>query len=258
MYIHGHHESVLQSHRWRTAENSAGYLLPHLRPGTDLLDVGCGPATITADLAARVAPGRVVGVDRSATVLHEARHAAPGVELRVGDVYALDLPDSSFDVAHAHQVLQHLTDPVAALVEMRRVTRPGGLVAVRDADYGAFTWWPDLPGLAEWRSVYHAVARSHGAEPDAGRRLIGWCRAAGLSDLEAGASVWCFASAADRDWWSLSWAARVTSSDFAGQALDLGLTTDRDLRRLADAWREWGAHPDGWLTIVHGEVLARA
>ena len=49
-YTHGHHESVLRSHRWRTAANSCAYLLPHLRPDMSLLDVGCGPGTITADL----------------------------------------------------------------------------------------------------------------------------------------------------------------------------------------------------------------
>ena len=64
VYTHGHHESVLRSHTWRTAENSAGYLIGELRPGMELLDIGCGPGTITLDLAARVAPGRAVGVDR--------------------------------------------------------------------------------------------------------------------------------------------------------------------------------------------------
>jgi ubiquinone/menaquinone biosynthesis C-methylase UbiE len=66
MYTHGHHESVLRSHRWRTVENSAAYLVPFLRPGLDLLDVGCGPGSITQDFATRVAPGRVCGLDRSA------------------------------------------------------------------------------------------------------------------------------------------------------------------------------------------------
>src|SRR6478736_5739487 len=129
-YSHGHHESVLRSHVWRTAENSAGYLLPHLRSGLDLLDLGCGPGTITVDLAARVAPGRVLGIDASANVIEQARAGADGAaEFAVGDAYHLDLPDGAFDVVHAHQVLQHLTDPVAAVAEAHRVLRPGGIIA---------------------------------------------------------------------------------------------------------------------------------
>src|SRR5215471_20884375 len=68
-YLHGHHDSVLRSHRWRTAENSAGYLLPRLAPDARVLDVGCGPGTITADLAARVPGGHVTGIDAAADVL---------------------------------------------------------------------------------------------------------------------------------------------------------------------------------------------
>src|SRR5579883_1774073 len=126
-YTHGHDESVLRSHRWRTATNSAGYLLPLLRPGMDLLDVGCGPGTITADLAALVAPGRTVGVDSASAAIEAAGAAAPAVEFRVSDVMVLDFADGSFDVVHAHQVLQHLPDPVGALAEMARVCRPGGI-----------------------------------------------------------------------------------------------------------------------------------
>ena len=68
-YTHGHAEAVLQSHRWRTAENSAGYLLPSLRPGTTVLDIGCGPGTITADIARRVAPAPAIGLDNAAEVI---------------------------------------------------------------------------------------------------------------------------------------------------------------------------------------------
>src|SRR2546430_6905197 len=159
VYTHGHHESVLRSHRWRTAGNSAAYLLPHLRPGLSLLDVGCGPGTITVDLAARVAPGRVTAMEVSADALRLAREhveaSGPGgVDFVVADVHALDLPDGGFDVVHAHQVLQHLADPVRALTEMRRVCRPGGLVATRDSDYAGFTWFPRIPALDDWLSLY--------------------------------------------------------------------------------------------------------
>src|SRR5262249_54997913 len=142
VYTHGHHESVLRSHRWRTAQNSAAYLLPHLAPGMSILDVGSGPGTITVDLAARVAPGRVTAVEISDDALDLARAEAvargqSNVDFLVADVNALDLADATFDVVHAHQVLQHLTDPVQALREMRRVCRPGGVVAARDGDYAA-------------------------------------------------------------------------------------------------------------------------
>ena len=151
-YLHGHHDSVLRSHRWRTAENSAGYLLPRLAPDARVLDVGCGPGTITADLAARVPGGDVTGIDAAADVLAQARQEAERRGLRnvrfdTGDVYRLGFADGTFDVVHAHQVLQHLTDPVAALREMRRVCRPGGLVAARDGDYGGFFWFPGEPEM---------------------------------------------------------------------------------------------------------------
>ena len=67
-YTHGHHESVLRSHTWRTVDNSAAYLAPHLTAGFNVLDLGCGPGTITADIGRRVAPGRVLGIDSSAAV----------------------------------------------------------------------------------------------------------------------------------------------------------------------------------------------
>jgi 2-polyprenyl-3-methyl-5-hydroxy-6-metoxy-1,4-benzoquinol methylase len=260
-YTHGHAEPVLQSHRWRTVENSAAYLLPSLRPGLGLLDVGCGPGTITVDLASRVAPGRVVGLDVSAAPLAEARAAAAaaGVEVsfEVGDVYALEAADGSFDVVHAHQVLQHLTDPVAALREMARVCRPGGVIAVRDVDYGALATFPPDQGLDRWLDLYYRVARRNEGEPDAGRRLVSWAHAAGLRDVVATTSSWCFATAAEREWWGRSWAGRATASAFAEQAVRYGLATPGELAEIAAAWLRWAAADDGWLGMLHGELLIR-
>jgi ubiquinone/menaquinone biosynthesis C-methylase UbiE len=261
-YTHGHAESVLRSHRWRTAANSAAYLLPHLSPGQSLLDVGCGPGTITAELASLVAPGRCVGVDSAADVVAAAteatRHAGTAIEWAVGDAYTLDHRDDTFDVVHAHQVLQHLSDPVAALREWRRVTKPGGIVAARDADYHAMIWYPTDPRLDRWMELYQWGARANQGEPDAGRRLGAWAHAAGFSDVTTTASVWRFTSDDDRAWWGGMWADRIVSSALPRQLLAAGRTTTDELRDIADAFRSWSEHPDGFFTIVHGEVIARA
>jgi SAM-dependent methyltransferase len=259
-YTHGHAESVLRSHRARTAANSAAHLLPHLRPTDRLLDVGSGPGTITADLARLV--GEVVALEISddAAALTRAELARQGVvdaDVRVGDVHALDLPDDAFDVVHAHQVLQHVADPVAALREMARVTRPGGVVAVRDSDYAAFAWYPRLPGLDRWLELYQAAARANGGEPDAGRHLLAWAHAAGLDDVTATSSTWCFATPESRAWWGGMWAERVTGSALADQLLREGRASEPELEAVAEAWRTWAADPDGWISIPHGELVVR-
>ena len=259
VYIHGHHPSVLQSHTWRTAENSAGYLLPELKPAMTLLDVGCGPGTITAGLAERVAPGHVTAIDAVPEIIEKAAadFPRPNLTFTTGDVYALDFPDATFDVVHAHQVLQHLADPFAALREMRRVAKPGGLIAARDGDYGAMVWYPDLPVLSEWRELYRRVARTAGGEPDSGRMLHAWARQAGLADVRRSSSNWTYSTADERQWWGNSWHDRATKSFFATQAIELGLATAGDLQRIADGWLRWAAEEDGWFTIVNGEILCR-
>ncbi len=260
-YTHGHAESVLRSHRQRTAANSAGYLLNRLRPGLDLLDVGCGPGTITVDLARLVAPGRVLAIDSAADVVQEAQAVVAGagvenVEVRVGDVYALDLPDASVDVVHAHQVLQHLARPVDALREMRRVGKPGGVVAARDSTYRAMMWSPAEPALDRWLEVYCAVAEANGGEPAAGLHLAGWARAAGFTEIEAGESSWHWVTADERRWWSDLWADRISTTRLADQAIELGLSTRDELDELAAAWRRWGAQPEGRFEVPCGELLA--
>jgi SAM-dependent methyltransferase len=262
-YTHGHDDAVLRSHRWRTAENSAGYLLDHLHPGLSLLDVGCGPGTITCDLARLVAPGRVVGVDTAEEVLAGARQVATEagmatVSFEAGSVFDLRFDADTFDVVHAHQVLQHVGDPVAALVEMRRVCRPGGVVAARDGDYPGFRYFPDDPDMARAIAAYGELTRANGAHWDAGRRLLSWARAAGFTSVVPSASVWCFATPEDRAWWGGLWADRFTRSFLAEQLVARGLASAQDLRSFGEGWRRWADSPDGWFAVLHGEVLATA
>ena len=255
-YTHGYAESVLRSHRNRTAENSAAYLLPHLRDGDRMLDVGAGAGTITVDLAGRVA--RITAAEITDDALDLARVAASAhhianVDFAVADVHALPFDDASFDVVHAHQVLQHVADPVQALREMARVSRR--IVAVRDSDYSGFCWWPRLPELDEWLDLYRIAARENGGEPDAGRRLLAWAHAAGLQDVTATSSTWCYATDDTRSWWGGMWADRILDSTIARQLVDHGHATRAELERISAGWQRWAADDDAWFSVLHGELI---
>jgi SAM-dependent methyltransferase len=261
-YTHGHHESVLRSHSWRTAENSAGYLLGFLKRRQALLDVGCGPGTITLDLADRVSPGRVIGIDQKASLISQAnelgrRRGITNVTFSTGDVYDMKFVDASFDVVHAHQLLQHLTRPIAALKEMYRVLSPGGIVAVRDGDYGTFALAPADARLDRWLEIYREITRHNQAESNAGRYLPGWVLSAGFTDIRVTSSTWTFADPDSREWWGTMWADRVRQSSYADQALAYGLADHEELDAIADAWREWAAQPDGIFVALSVEVVAR-
>ncbi|WP_405432081.1 methyltransferase domain-containing protein [Micromonospora sp. NBC_00617] len=110
-----------------------------LRPGHAVVDIGCGPGTDLGRLADAVqAGGRVVGVDRDARMLAEAgRRLAdrPTIDLRAGDAHALPLNDTSMDRARIDRVLMHVADPATVLREVRRVLRPGGVLALAEPDW---------------------------------------------------------------------------------------------------------------------------
>jgi ubiquinone/menaquinone biosynthesis C-methylase UbiE len=261
-YTHGHHASVVDQHRRRTAEDAAAFLLPHLEPSMSILDVGCGPGSITVGLAQRVPAGHVTGVDVVEDVLEQARELAGdsglgNLTFETGDVYALGYEDDRFDVAYAHQVLQHLTDPVRALRELRRVTKPGGFVAIRDADYGTMVHAPDVPEIHRWRDLYHAVATRNDAEADAGRYLNGWMLEAGFEDLQLSGSTWVFHEPRQVLNWGDSWANRITQSALASQAVEYGLATTEELEAIAEGWRRWARLPDAFFSFLHIEALGR-
>lgn len=114
-----------------------------------------------------------------------------------------------------------------------------------------------MSGPVRWLELCRTAARSKGAEPDTGRRLLGWARAAGAHDITASSSTWCYADPDARRQWGSMWAERITVSAIAEQLRRSGLATANELQELAAAWRVWAAHPDGWLSVLHGELLVR-
>ncbi len=258
-YVHGHHASVLSGHQWRTVDNSAKYLVPFLKADANILDVGCGPGTLTADLAASCPRGSVVGIDPSIEVIQVAQQTLPpaqNLSFEVGDASSLRFASATFDIAHAHQVLQHVPDPILILEEMARVTRPKGIIAVRDSDYSAFTWSPDHESLDRWMEIYRIIARICGGEPDAGRYLTSWAKLAGLDVTSASTSQWFFGTPEDVAWWGAMWSERVVQSNFATNAIKFGVATILELEDLRNGWLDWSNRENAQFVVQHYEVIA--
>jgi len=139
---------------------------------------------------------------------------------------------------------------------MRRVLRPGGVLAVRDSDYGVFAWAPADAGLDRWMELYLAVTQRNGHNARIGPSLLGLAHAAGFDEVVVSSTCWTFADPESRQWWGGLWADRVRLSRFAEQAVAYELSSTDELEQIAHAFLRWAASPDGVFVVPHVEILA--
>jgi SAM-dependent methyltransferase len=236
------------AHSRRTAARNAAFLLPHLRPGMRLLDVGCGPGSITIGLATAVAPGEAVGIDANADSVAAATQLAadrecPNARFVVGDAYALLYGGDEFDAVFMHAILQHLHEPAAALGEAYRVLRPGGPVAVADADYGGHLIAPRTPELDAAIALQERIRLRSGGNTRVGARLGVLLAEAGFERIDASAtanSTGTTESALLVAEFNANYLAAPGLGDHATAA---GWATHAALTAASQAWREWGRAP---------------
>lgn len=182
---HGYSEEHRGILSMRSALQDADFFVPHLRPGMQVIDCGCGQGSITVGLAEAVAPGEVIGIDRELSQIEAARswateHHVANVRFQVGNIYELPFADASVDAAFAHTVLEHLSDPARALKEMRRVLKPGGIIGIKDPDYASMIHESSSPLTGEAIALYRRVSEKNGASPYYARHQRRLLREAGF------------------------------------------------------------------------------
>ena len=249
-------------HRRRAATHAA-FFLPYVQPGMTLLDCGCGPGTITLDFAALVAPAEVVGVDVETSQLQFAQTQAADEEksnchFAVSDLYALPFPDGAFDAVFLHGVLEHMQEPVAALREVRRVLKHGGVVGTRHADFGGFLLEPAEPPLDQFVPLFERLMIRNGGNPMAGRHQLRWLREAGFDQVAVSASYDCWTGSPEEARRNACFLAElVGKSAFASQLVDAEIVDSATLARMSESFIAWGRHPHAFAAEAWGEAVAR-
>lgn len=280
-YKQGYSQSTLSSHASRTVHSDAVFLLPLIKPTDKILDVGCGPGTITAGFAAHAPNGSVVGIDLSESVLDNARaHVAElreagslgnsgggNVSFRATDILAgLPWPDDTFDVVYSSQLFPHLPPPdqaLRALREMRRVLRPGGVLASRDV--AEIHWYPRRLGLE--RTFNPRMLRGMGVPDFIGGRMPALLRDAGFdvdggpgegagTGVRIGAGTTVYSSPEGRKALGTGFLGRLEEGDPYRHSWTKAGISDEEIEETKEALREWVGAEDAWYIAVQSEVLA--
>ncbi len=241
----------------RTAAVWVPFFLPHLRPGMSLLDCGCGVGSITLDLAERVAPGQVVGIDLDESQLATARAEAErrglgNVRFEAASIYDLPFPAASFDAALAHTLLLHLSDQSRALMALHRILKPGGVACVSDDDWSTVVFSPDDPLVKRMWEISARVIQHSGGDPFYARHLRGLMQGAGFTRVEG------HAIAADH-YGTL--AATRKHAQFVESVMSIpvvkemirseGWADEAEMEQMRAGYLAWGDQPDAFMAWMY-------
>ena len=245
----------------RNSAVCAAHLLPHLQSGLRLLDIGCGPGTISVGLADAVAPGEMHGIDMEASQIEMARAAAAAgghanAAFQVGNATELPYDDASFDVVHCHALLTHAPDTQAVLAEAKRVLKPGGLMSARELLGSAGFLEPEIGIEAAWETFMKLLAANRG-HPQMGKELKGAFVDAGFTNIRATASFESYGTAEDIAFF----VGLVNGWFFDPETMEAAIRFGVATREQFDEWRElivrWSELPGAFSALPWGEAIGR-
>lgn len=257
----GYDDPEVQSfYATRTAQRMAEFLLPHLEPGMTVLDAGCGPGSVTVGLAEAVAPGKAFGIDLEGAMVESARQLASSmqlgnVEFLTGSVTELPFPDDHFDVLFNAGVVEHLRDPMDGHREFFRVLKPGGIIGTSTSDYTEPFIVPPDRHVKRFLDLFEDGTQREGGTLNRGRFLKAHMRAAGFEVQEFLPRFDNFHTRADIEAIVGEYLAFIDKLPMFDQAIELGITTQEELREVRAGLQDWAKHPDAYLAVIRVRAL---
>jgi ubiquinone/menaquinone biosynthesis C-methylase UbiE len=242
----------------RTAEQEGKFFLQYLRPDMRVLDVGCGPGSITLGFANAVETSEAVGVDLQQPQIDQARALAAkkgvtNVQFETADVYSLPFSNDAFDAIFANAVLWHLREPLKALAEIRRVLKPGGIIGVRDCDWGGRIYAPATSRLDEWFELTVQIRRRNGGDPFLGRKLRSLLREAGFTISKTSVSSWTAGTLDEVQLFATFLKAQLQG--FAKTAQEAGWMTQAEINSVSAEIDAWSSSPDAFYLDTYCEAI---
>lgn len=220
-----------------------------LKTGTRCIDLACGPTGILALLSRAVgSQGQVIGLDMDTTQLTAARafiqeNDLSNVEIMEGDAYATGLPDASFDFVHARFIFAPVGRDDELLREMLRLLRPGGTIAIQEPDASCWNYYPGSPAWDRLKETILAAFRRGGGDLNAGQRMYGMLRRAGLESVRIRAAV--IALQNNHPYMALP---IQFATSLRQRILDGNLMTEAELDQVVAECQELVAHPNTMAT----------
>ena len=248
--------------RNRSAAEYADFVLPSIGKRDRVLDVGCGPGSITIGFAQVAA--HVTGIDVDDAEFTDARayaaeHGISNVEFREGSIYELDVPDASVDVCTLMSMMETLDDPLAGLAEVRRVLKPGGLLGASSIEYGGLIL--QGPGEPLLRRFYELRLKLWDAQGDVhpyrGRELRGLLLAAGFEQVEAGITYFSYGTEERVRTFGLGRAADCRDEWYVSGVTEHGFADQDEIDALERAWTTWAESPDSFAAFAWGRATGR-
>ena len=258
--FYGYDSSEIQdTYTGREAVQIAGFLMPRLEAGMSLLDCGCGPGALTFGLAEAVAPGRAVGVDLEPGMIESANRIAdddyPNLEFRVGDINDLPFEDDEFDVVFSSAVTEHLPDPIPALRELRRVTKPGGLTAVIRTEWTFPFIVPECAALSRFLDLFEGGFRRQGGSLNRGRYIRSDMMEAGFEIVEFAAGVSNYTTPEAVSGIVEGYISWMENIPIFSESVELGLVTPAELDEMKVEMREWARLPDAFFANARAYAI---